>query len=128
MTIRSRNLASLTLAGLATALLLGTALPAAAQMAPVVDSPRALEILARYNEASQAEITCQRPLSMGEEVRIAEMAARASHDEYLAGSMLKTVQDSRGWMRMVIGWGGCKDPVVTDRLAFFDQQIAPGLR
>jgi hypothetical protein len=42
--------------------------------------------------------------------------------------MLKTVQDSRSWMRMIIGSGGCKDPVVTDRLAFFDQQIAPGLR
>jgi hypothetical protein len=128
MTIPSRKLASLAFAGFAATLLLGTALPAAAQMAPVVDSPRALEILSRYNEASQAEITCQRPLSMEEQTRIAAMAARASHDEYLSGSMLKTVQDSRGWMRMVIGSMGCNDPVVRDRLAFFDQQIAPGLR
>jgi hypothetical protein len=128
MTIASPKIASLTLAGLAAALLLGTALPAAAQMAPVVDSPRALEILARYNEASQAAISCERPLSMAEEVRVAEMAARASHNDYLSGSMLKTVQDSRGWMRMVIGSSGCKDPVVMDRLAFFDQQISPGLR
>ena|SRR5271170_5343814 len=128
MTIASRKPASLTLTGLAVALLLGTALPAAAQMAPVVDSPRALEVLARYNEASQAEITCQRPLSMAEEVRVAEMAARASHNDYLSGSMLKTIQDSRAWMRMVIGSMGCKDAVVMDRLAFFDQQIAPSLR
>ena len=42
--------------------------------------------------------------------------------------MLATVQDARGWMRMVISSMGCKDPVVMDRLAFFDQQIAPSLR
>src|SRR5580658_10132734 len=86
MTISSRKLVSLTLAGLGAVLLLGTAQPASAQMAPVVDSPRALEILARYNEASQAEISCQRPLSIDEQARIAGMAAAASHDEFLAGS------------------------------------------
>jgi hypothetical protein len=119
---------SLILAGLSAALLLGAALPAAAQTAPLVDSPRSKEILARYNESAQAAISCERPLSMAEEVRIAELAARASRDEYMAGTMLTTVQDSRGWMRMVIGSMGCKDPVVMDRLAFFDQQIAPSLR
>jgi hypothetical protein len=128
MTVSLRKSVSLTVAGLAAALMLGTALPAAAQSAPIVDSARAKEILARYNESAQAAITCERPLSMGEEVRIAEMAARASRSEYLTGSMLTTVQDSRGWMRMVIGSMGCKDPVVMDRLAFFDQQIAPSLR
>ena len=119
---------SLIFAGLSAALLLGAALPAAAQSAPLVDSPRSKEILARYNESAQAAISCERPLSMPEEVRIAEMAARASGDQYVAGTMLTTVQDSRGWMRMVIGSMGCKDPVVMDRLAFFDQQIAPSLR
>jgi hypothetical protein len=128
MTIPSRKLASLTLAGLAAALMLGTALPAAAQMAPIVESPRSLDILARYNEASQAEISCVRPLSMAEETRIAGLAAAASHDEFLAGSMLKTVQDSRAWMRMVIASMSCRDPVVVDRLAFFHQQIEPSLR
>jgi hypothetical protein len=127
MTISLRHHASLTLAGLAALAILATTLPVTAQT-PVVDSPRSLEILARYQEASQAEISCERPLSVDEETRVAAMAARASHEEYLAGSMLKTVQDSRGWMRMVIGSGGCKDPVVLDRLAFFHQQIEPGLR
>jgi hypothetical protein len=114
--------------GFAAGLILGVALPAAAQMAPVVDSPRSKEILARYNEATQAAISCERPMSMAEEVRIAELSARASGNEYLAGTMLTTVQDSRGWMRMVISSEGCRGAVVMDRLAFFDQQIAPNLR
>ncbi len=102
---------------------------ALAQTAPVVDSPRAKEILARYNEAAQAAITCEnRQLGVAGESRVAEMAARASGSQYLTGSMLATVQDSRGWMRMVISSMGCRDPVVMDRLAFFDQQIAPSLR
>jgi hypothetical protein len=42
--------------------------------------------------------------------------------------MLKTVQDARGRMRMIIGSKGCKDPAVMERLAFFHQQIEPGLR
>ena len=101
---------------------------ALAQTAPVVDSARAKEILARYNEATQAAITCENlQLGIAGESRVAEMAARASGSQYLTGSMLATVQDSRGWMRMVIGSRGCKDPVVMDRLAFFDQQIAPSL-
>jgi hypothetical protein len=65
---------------------------------------------------------------MAEETRIAGLAAAASHDEFLAGSMLKTVQDSRAWMRMVIASMSCRDPVVVDRLAFFHQQIEPSLR
>lgn len=129
MAFSLRRISSLALAGVTSALLLGAALPALAQSAPMVDSARSKEILARYNEATQAAITCEnRALSMPEQTRIAEMAARASHSEYLTGSMLTTVQDSRGWMRMVISSMGCKDPVVMDRLAFFDQQIAPSLR
>jgi len=114
--------------GFIAGLVLGVALPAAAQMAPMVDSPRSKEILARYNEATQAAISCERPLSMAEQVRIAELTARASGNEYLSGTMLATVQDSRGWMRMVVSSQGCRGPVVMDRLAFFDQQIAPNLR
>jgi hypothetical protein len=129
MAISLRKMTSLAGAGVTAALLLGSALPAMAQSAPLVDSPRSKEILARYNEATQAAMTCERrPIGMAEETRIAEMAARASRSEYLTGSMLTTVQDSRGWMRMVIASMGCKDPVVMDRLAFFDQQIAPSLR
>lgn len=129
MALSLRRISSLALAGVTAALLLGTALPAAAQSAPVVNSARAKEILARYNEATQAAITCEkRPLNIDQETSIAGMAARASRSEYLTGSMLTTVQDSRGWMRMVISSMGCKDPVVMDRLAFFDQQIAPNLR
>lgn len=127
MTISSRLHALPPLVGLVAILMFGTALPVTAQT-PVVDSPRSLGILAHYQEAAQAEISCERPLSADEEVRVAAMAARASHEEYLSGSMLKTVQDSRGWMRMAIGSGGCKDPMVMDRLAFFHQQIEPGLR
>ena len=125
MTIRSRYVASLAGVGLGVAMMFGTALPAAAQ---IVDSPRSLEILAQYHEASQAEISCERPLSTDEETRIAAMAARASHEEYLAGSMLKMVQDARGRMRMTISSMGCKDPAVMDRLAFFHREIEPGLR
>ena len=129
MTFTSRSSLSLTIAALAAAVLWAASRPAAAQTAPVVDSPRAKEILARYHEATQAAITCEnRQLGVPGETRIAEMAARASGSQYMAGSMLATVQDSRGWMRMVIASRGCKDPVVMDRLAFFDQQIAPGLR
>ncbi len=115
-------------AGLA-ATVLTAALPAAAQTVPLVDSPRALEILARYNEATQAAITCENQnLGIPGEARIAEMSSRASGSQYLTGSMLTTVQNSRGWMRMVIASRGCRDAVVMDRLAFYDQQIAPGLR
>jgi hypothetical protein len=113
----------------AVAAVLASVVPAAAQTAPVVDSPRAKEILARYNEATQAAITCEnRHLGVPDESQIAQMAAKASGSQYLTGSMLYTVQDSRGWMRMVIASMGCRDPVVMDRLAFFDQQIAPGLK
>ena len=122
-----RNISWAVTAGLAAAL--ASAVPAAAQTVPLVDSPRAKEILARYNEATQAAIICEnRQLGVPGESRVAEMAARASGSQYLTGSMLATVQDSRGWMRMVISSMGCRDPVVMDRLAFFDQQIAPGLR
>jgi hypothetical protein len=111
------------------AAMLASAAPVAAQTVPLVDSPRAKEILARYNEATQAAILCEnRRLGIEGESRIAEMAGRASGSQYLTGSMLATVQDSRGWMRMVIASMGCRDPVVMDRLAFFDQQIAPSLR
>ncbi len=129
MTFTLRSLSSVTIAGVAAAFLWAAPGPAAAQTAPVVDSPRAKEILARYNEATQAAIICEnRQLGVPGETRIAEMASRASGSQYMAGSMLATVQDSRGWMRMVISSMGCRDPVVMDRLAFFDQQIAPGLR
>ena len=129
MTFTVRRLSSLTLAGVAAALLWSAPGPAAAQIAPVVDSPRAKEILARYNEATQAAISCgNRRLDIAGEAQVAGMAAKASGSQYLTGSMLATVQDSRGWMRMVIASMGCRDPVVMDRLAFFDQQIAPGLR
>ena len=122
-----RNISWAITAGLAA--MVATAAPAAAQTVPLVDSPRAKEILARYNEATQAAIICEnRQLGVPGESRVAEMAARASGSQYLTGSMLATVQDSRGWMRMVIASMGCRDPVVMDRLAFFDQQIAPGLR
>ena len=122
-----RNISWALGAGLAA--MIASALPAAAQTAPVVDSPRAKEILARYNEATQAAIICEnRRLGVPGESKVAEMAARASGSQYLTGSMLATVQDSRSWMRMVIASMGCRDPVVMDRLAFFDQQIAPGLR
>jgi hypothetical protein len=129
MALSLRRISSLALAGVTAALLLGTALPAAAQSGPIVDSARAKEILARYNEATQAAQICEsRSLNMPQQTQIAEMAARASRSEYLTGTMLSTVEDSRGWMRMVISSMGCKDPVVMDRLAFFDQQIAPNLR
>jgi len=128
MTVALRLRSSLILAGLAAAVAVGGVLPARAQMAPPVDSPRALETLARYNEATQAAILCRRPISMTEETRIAELASTASHGDYLAGSMLRTVDSSRGWMRMMVSSLGCKDPVVTDRLAFFDSQIEPRLR
>ena len=129
MTVTLRTTSAAIIAGAAAAFLWTAPGPAAAQTAPVVDSPRAKEILARYNEATQAAISCENiRLGVPGETKVAEMAARASGSQYLTGSMLTTVQDSRGWMRMVIGSMGCKDPVVMDRLAFFDQQIAPGLR
>jgi hypothetical protein len=126
MAFTLRGISLMATAGLAA--VLASSVPAAAQV-PLVESPRSKEILARYNEATQAAIMCEnRQLGVPGETRIAEMAARASGSQYLTGSMLATVQDSRGWMRMVIGSMGCKDPVVMDRLAFFDQQIAPSLR
>src|SRR5579862_2347430 len=97
--------------------------------AQTVDSQRSLDILGRYNEATQAAITCEnRQFGIPGETRIAAMAASASGEQYLAGSMLKKVEDSRGWMRMTISSMTCKDPVVMDRLAFFHAQIEPGLR
>jgi hypothetical protein len=115
-------------AGLAVAVASAT-LPAAAQTAPPVDSPRALEILARYNEATQAAIMCEnRPFGIEDEKRAAEVTARATGVQFMTGSMLTTVQNSRGWMRMMVSSLGCRDAVVMDRLAFFNQQIAPNLR
>lgn len=113
----------------AAAVWIALAMPVSAQMAPVVDSPRARETLARYQEATQAAILCQnRELNLDQESRIAEMTSRATHSEYLTGSLLSTVQTSRGMMRMRIASLGCRDPLVMDRLAFFDSTIAPGLR
>lgn len=113
----------------AAAVWIALAMPVSAQMAPVVDSPRAKEILARFQEATQAAILCQdRNLSLDQETRIAEMTSRATNSEYLTGSLLNTVQNSRGMMRMRIASLGCRDPLVMDRLAFFDATIAPGLR
>ena len=125
MTVPSRGLAWTTI-GLATAL--AAAAPAFAQTAPLVDSPNAREILARYNEATQAAIMCEH-LELGQpgETQVAQMAARASGGQYLTGSMLTTIEDARGWMRMIVSSRGCRDPLVMDRLAFFDRQIAPGL-
>ncbi len=128
MTFTLRGISTIAAAGV-TAVLLGAAVPAAAQTVPLVDSAQSKEVLARYNEATEAVMVCEgRRLGIPEQSRIAEMAARASGDQYLTGTMLATVQDSRGWMRMTISSLGCKAPVVMDRLAFFNQQIAPNLR
>jgi len=125
MTFTLRGL-SLATVGLAAAL--GSAAPAGAQTAPLVDSPNSREILARYNEATQAAILCENlRLGVPGESQVAEMASRASGGQYLAGSMLTTIEDARGWMRMIVSSRGCRDPLVMDRLAFFDQQIKPGL-
>ncbi len=120
----------ITMAAVAAGLWVTPGGPAAAQTpVALTDSPRSVEILARYNEATQAAITCEnRQLGSAGEGQVAAMAARASGEQYLSGTMLKTVQDSRGWMRMTISSLTCKDPVVMDRLAFFHQQIEPGLR
>lgn len=115
---------SLALAGLASAAVLTFAGSASAQMA---DSPRSLEILARWNEATQAAITCEgRRFSIDEETKIAEAAAKASQAEnYSTGSMLMTVSDRRPWLRMVQASMTCRDAVVADRLAFFKSTVAP---
>ena len=125
MTVTLRGL-GLSAIGLAAAL--AAAAPVRAQTAPVVDSPNSKEILARYNEATQAAILCEHlQLGVPGESQVAEMASRASGGQYLTGSMLTTIEDARGWMRMVVSSRGCGDPVVVDRLTFFDQQIKPGL-
>lgn len=112
---------SLAVAGLASAVVLSTS--ASAQMA---DSPRALEALARWNEATQAVITCEgRRFSIDDETKIAEAAARATQAEYSTGSMLMTVSDRRPWLRMVQASMTCRDPVVADRVAFFKSTVAP---
>ena len=112
---------SLAVAGVASAVVLSTS--ASAQMA---DSPRALEILARWNEATQAVITCEgRRFSIDDETKIAEATARATNSEYLTGSMLMTVSDRRPWLRMVQASMTCRDPVVADRIAFFKSTVAP---
>jgi hypothetical protein len=114
---------SLTLAGLASAAVLSFGTPAVAQMA---DSPRALETLARWNEATQAVITCEgRRLSIDDETKIAEATARATNAEYSTGSMLMTVSDRRPWLRMVQASMTCRDPMIVDRVAFFKSTVAP---
>lgn len=130
MAFRQHRISLVAMVAVAAGLWLTSGSPATAQ-APLTlaDSSRSLEILARYNEATQAAITCEnRQFGAPGETRIAGMAAQASGEQYLSGTMLKTVEDSRGWMRMVISSKTCKDPVVMDRLAFFHQQIEPGLR
>lgn len=110
---------SLAVAGLASAVVLSAS--ASAQ-----DSPRALETLARWNEATQAVITCEgRRLSLDDETKIAEAAAKATNAEYSTGSMLMTVSDRRPWLRMVQASMTCRDPVVADRVAFFKSTVAP---
>ncbi|MBV8168678.1 MAG: hypothetical protein JO021_17915 [Alphaproteobacteria bacterium] len=115
---------TLTVAGLAAAAVLSFATSASAQMA---DSPRALEILARWNEATQAVITCEgRRFSLDDETKIAEATARATNAEYLTGSMLQTVSDRRPWVRTVQASMTCRDPMIMDRIAFFKSTVAPG--
>jgi hypothetical protein len=118
LTLRSISLA---VAGLASAVILSTS--ASAQMA---DSPRALETLARWNEATQAVITCEgRRFSIDDETKIAEATAKATNAEYSTGSMLMTVSDRRPWLRMVQASMTCRDPMIVDRIAFFKSTVAP---
>ena len=128
MAVNLRNISSLAVAGMAAAVLWTSPTPASAQMAPAADSPRSVEILARYNEAMQAAITCEgAKFTIDQETKVAEMAARASGQEYSTGKMLQTVSDTRPIVRMVQASMTCRDPMIMDRLAFFNSTIKPGL-
>ena len=85
-------------------------------------------VITQYFGAAEAMDLCGTRLTDAQEARVSQLAQERGGSTVPAGDMLALIQQARDSTRVRrFGLGGCKDPIVVERLNFFRTTIQPGL-